>query len=165
MTINVLPEPRTSASASAFARMLPGLALSGALAATGIALGRITWLQDHGFSALTLAIVLGMIVGNTVYPWAPRWAVASGAGVNFSKQNLLRLGVVLYGLRLTVQDNGVGFSAESMYREGSHGLMGIRERAYMLGGELEIGNVRGGGGRIRVRLPLRTYAAGLAAAS
>ena len=68
-------------------------------------------------------------------------------------------------LRLTVQDNGVGFSAESMYREGSHGLMGIRERAYMLGGELEIGNVRGGGGRIRVRLPLRTYAAGLAAAS
>ena len=84
--------------------MLPGLALSGALAATGIALGRIAWLQDHGFSALTLAIVLGMIVGNTVYPWAPRWAVASGAGVNFSKQNLLRLGVVLYGLRLTVQD-------------------------------------------------------------
>ncbi len=104
MTINVLPEPRTSASASAFARMLPGLALSGALAATGIALGRIAWLQDHGFSALTLAIVLGMIVGNTVYPWAPRLAVASGAGVNFSKQNLLRLGVVLYGLRLTVQD-------------------------------------------------------------
>ena len=43
MTINVLPEPRTSASASAFARMLPGLALSGALAATGIALGRIAW--------------------------------------------------------------------------------------------------------------------------
>ena len=104
MTINVLPEPRTLASASAFARMLPGLALSGALAATGIALGRIAWLQDHGFSALTLAIVLGMIVGNTVYPWAPRLAVASGAGVNFSKQNLLRLGVVLYGLRLTVQD-------------------------------------------------------------
>ena len=81
MTINLLPEPRTLASASAFARMLPGLALSGALAATGIALGRIAWLQDHGFSALTLAIVLGMIVGNTVYPWAPRLAVASGAGV------------------------------------------------------------------------------------
>ena len=31
---------------------------------------------------------------------------ASGAGVNVSKQNLLRLGVVLYGLRLTVQDIG-----------------------------------------------------------
>jgi PAS domain S-box-containing protein len=58
-------------------------------------------------------------------------------------------------LRLTVQDNGVGFAEVSMYREGSHGLMGIRERAYMLGGELEIGNARGGGGRITVRLPLR----------
>jgi uncharacterized integral membrane protein (TIGR00698 family) len=81
--------------------LLPGLALSGALAAAGIALGRIAWLQDHGFSALTLAIVLGMIVGNTVYP---RLAAVSGAGVNVAKQNLLRLGVVLYGLRLTVQD-------------------------------------------------------------
>ena len=88
------------------AALLPGLALSGALAATGIALGRIAWLQDHGFSALTLAIVLGMLVGNTVYPLVPRLAAASGAGVNVSKQNLLRLGVVLYGLRLTVQDIG-----------------------------------------------------------
>ena len=88
------------------AALLPGLALSGALAATGIALGHIGWLQDHGFSALTLAIVLGMLVGNTVYPLVPRLAVASGAGVNVSKQNLLRLGVVLYGLRLTVQDIG-----------------------------------------------------------
>jgi PAS domain S-box-containing protein len=66
-------------------------------------------------------------------------------------------------LRLTVQDNGAGFSEASMYREGSHGLMGIRERAYMLGGELEIGNARGGGGRIRVRLPLRQTIAGAAA--
>jgi two-component system, NarL family, sensor histidine kinase UhpB len=62
-------------------------------------------------------------------------------------------------LRLTVQDDGVGFDAASMYREGSHGLMGIRERAYMLGGELQIGNARGGGGRITVRLPLRGTAA------
>ncbi|MBC7703181.1 MAG: YeiH family putative sulfate export transporter [Rhodoferax sp.] len=81
--------------------LLPGLAVSGALAATGMALGRIGWLQQHGFSALTLAIVLGMFVGNTIYP---RFAATSDAGINFSKQNLLRLGVVLYGLRLTVQD-------------------------------------------------------------
>jgi two-component system, NarL family, sensor histidine kinase UhpB len=58
-------------------------------------------------------------------------------------------------LLLTVQDNGVGFAEASMYRDGAHGLMGIRERAYMLGGTLEIGNARGGGGRIAVRLPLR----------
>jgi two-component system sensor histidine kinase UhpB len=63
-------------------------------------------------------------------------------------------------LLLTVQDNGVGFAEPSMYQEGSHGLMGIRERAYMLGGHLEIGNSRGGGGRITVRLPLRPSDAG-----
>ena len=83
--------------------LLPGLGISAALAAAGIALGQFGWMQDHGFSALTLAIVLGMVVGNTVYP---RVAARAGAGVNFSKQTLLRAGVVLYGLRLTVQDIG-----------------------------------------------------------
>jgi len=58
-------------------------------------------------------------------------------------------------LRLSVQDDGVGFDETSIYREGSHGLMGIRERTHMLGGELRIGNARQGGGRISVRLPLR----------
>lgn len=83
--------------------LLPGLLTSALLAAVAMALGRIEWLQSHGLSALTLAIVLGMLIGNTVYP---RFAAVSGAGVNFSKQTLLRLGVVLYGLRLTVQDVG-----------------------------------------------------------
>ena len=62
-------------------------------------------------------------------------------------------------LRLTVLDNGVGFDEASMFREGSHGLMGIRERALMLGGELEIGNSPSGGGRVTVRLPLLADAA------
>ena len=106
-SVSVSPEMTDAAVSSPSSwlvlRLLPGLAVSGALAAAGILLGRIGWLQDHGFSALTLAIVLGMLVGNTVYP---RFAAASCAGVNFSKQNLLRLGVVLYGLRLTAQDIG-----------------------------------------------------------
>ena len=84
-------------------RLLPGLLTSAVLAAAAMALGRIDWLQSHGLSALTLAIVLGMLIGNTVYP---RFAAVSGPGVNYSKQTLLRLGVVLYGLRLTVQDVG-----------------------------------------------------------
>ena len=84
-------------------RLLPGLCLSAALAAAAMALGRIDWLAAHGLSALTLAIVLGMLVGNTVFP---RFAAASGPGVQASKQQLLRLGVVLYGLRLTTQDIG-----------------------------------------------------------
>jgi PAS domain S-box-containing protein len=61
-------------------------------------------------------------------------------------------------LLLTVLDDGVGFDEASMFREGSHGLMGIRERALMLGGDLQIGNSPSGGGRLSVRLPLRADA-------
>lgn len=82
---------------------LPGLALAGGLAFAATLLGKIGWLQANGISALTLAIVLGMLVGNTAYP---RIAAASAPGVTFSKQNLLRLGIILYGLRLTFQDIG-----------------------------------------------------------
>jgi signal transduction histidine kinase len=57
------------------------------------------------------------------------------------------------GLLLTVQDNGCGFTAQSMHREGSHGLMGIRERARMLGGQMKVVNAPEGGGRIQVHLP------------
>ena len=82
-------------------RAWPGVLLSAGLAVSSVALGRLEWMGTHGLSALTLAIVLGLIVGNTIYP---RLGAACGAGVAFSKQWLLRLGVVLYGLRLTVQD-------------------------------------------------------------
>ena len=86
----------------------PGIALTGALAALAIELGKLSWLQANGISALTLAIVLGMLIGNTVYP---RLASASADGVIFSKQTLLRAGIILYGLRLTFQDiAGVGIS-------------------------------------------------------
>jgi len=81
--------------------LIPGLLLCAAIAAAAIKLGNIAWLQDHGISALTASIVLGMLLGNTMYP---RYADAAGAGVTFSKQFLLRSGVVLYGLRLTFQD-------------------------------------------------------------
>jgi uncharacterized integral membrane protein (TIGR00698 family) len=89
-------------------RLLPGLALSAALAAVAIWLGTSGWLQAHGMSALTVAIVLGIVLGNTLYPLV---AAHSCAGVGFSKQTLLRAGVILYGLRLTLHDIGqVGFT-------------------------------------------------------
>jgi uncharacterized integral membrane protein (TIGR00698 family) len=84
-------------------RLLPGLALSAFLAVVAIRLGTLQWLQAHGMSALTVAIVLGIVLGNTVYPYV---AARSGAGIAFSKQTLLRAGVILYGLRLTLHDVG-----------------------------------------------------------
>jgi uncharacterized integral membrane protein (TIGR00698 family) len=84
-------------------RLLPGLALSAALAALAMWLSGTDALQAHGISALTVAIVLGIAVGNSAYPYI---AGRSSAGVIFSKQTLLRAGVILYGLRLTLHDIG-----------------------------------------------------------
>jgi two-component system, NarL family, sensor histidine kinase UhpB len=58
-------------------------------------------------------------------------------------------------LQLTVMDNGVGFDEASIHREGSFGLVGMRERALMLDGRMMIGRSPSGGGRVTVRLPLR----------
>jgi PAS domain S-box-containing protein len=59
---------------------------------------------------------------------------------------------------ISVRDNGVGFPGEAVGRQGSHGLTGIRERAAILDGTIEIGNAPGGGGCITVRLPLERSA-------
>jgi uncharacterized integral membrane protein (TIGR00698 family) len=57
--------------------------------------------QHLGLSALTLAIVFGMVAGNTFFP---RVAARTASGVNFSKSTLLRLGIILFGLRITFRD-------------------------------------------------------------
>jgi uncharacterized integral membrane protein (TIGR00698 family) len=81
--------------------LIPGLALAVALAAAATGLAALPWAQQVGLSALILAIVGGMLIGNTVY--RPLQA-ACGPGVGLAKQRLLRLGIVLFGLRLTFQD-------------------------------------------------------------
>ena len=102
------PAPARSPQWHALARrrvipLLPGLLLTGAIAFASIWLARVGWLQANGISALTLAIVLGMLIGNTVYP---HLGATAGSGVTFSKAKLLRLGIILYGFRLTFQDIG-----------------------------------------------------------
>ena len=82
---------------------LPGILLTGAIAVLATELAKSAWMQANGISALTLAIVGGMIAGNTVYPSIAGY---SARGVAFSKQILLRLGIILFGLRLTFQDIG-----------------------------------------------------------
>jgi signal transduction histidine kinase len=55
------------------------------------------------------------------------------------------------GVALTVKDDGAG--AERIEPRG-HGLMGMRERARLLGGRLEVHSRPGQGTTITARLPL-----------
>lgn len=80
---------------------LPGLALVFALAMGAIYAAKLPWFSQMGLSALTLAIVGGMVVGNTLYP---RIAERSHAGVTFAKGTVLRVGIILFGFKLTFQD-------------------------------------------------------------
>jgi uncharacterized integral membrane protein (TIGR00698 family) len=78
-----------------------GIALIAALALASLALARWPPIQKSGLSSLTLAIVLGMLVGNFILGAGESRFTA---GTTFGKQTLLRFGIVLYGLRLTFQD-------------------------------------------------------------
>lgn len=55
---------------------------------------------------------------------------------------------------LTVQDDGIGYPQRALQREGSYGLLGMRERAGLLGGHVEIHNTPGA--CLSVRLPRHT---------
>ncbi|MFF5212721.1 sensor histidine kinase [Streptosporangium sp. NPDC000396] len=56
------------------------------------------------------------------------------------------------GAKLVVRDDGRGFSPE---REG-YGLLGMRERVQLAGGQVDIGSAPGGGTRLTVTIPRRT---------
>ncbi len=56
---------------------------------------------------------------------------------------------------LTVRDNGLGFTPEDPRKPGSFGLVGLRERAYLLGGDVRIESAPGKGTLIEMRIPIR----------
>ncbi|WP_339197696.1 sensor histidine kinase [Solibacillus sp. FSL R5-0449] len=58
-------------------------------------------------------------------------------------------------INVVVKDNGVGFDAESV-REGSFGIMGMRERIELLKGSLKISSSIGKGTTILMKIPLPT---------
>ena len=70
-----------------------------------------TWTNGRivGLSSLTLAILIGMILGNTVYT---NFAERLNKGVCFAKGQLLRLAIMFYGFKLTLtQVASVGLPA------------------------------------------------------
>jgi NarL family two-component system sensor histidine kinase YdfH len=60
-------------------------------------------------------------------------------------------------LTIEVRDNGVGFDPETISAEmGHYGLLGMRERARLMGGQLEIVSTKGEGTTLRFRLPVHS---------
>lgn len=63
-------------------------------------IAQIPFITHLGFSPLTIAIILGMIYGNTLYQNIPSvWM----PGIIFSMKQILRFGIILYGFRITFQ--------------------------------------------------------------
>ena len=92
---------RLAAACAQAQALVPGLCLCIALALLGLALGRLPGLESHGLGGLTITLVLGLLAGHAL---PGSWTSAARPGATVSRQTLLRLGVVLYGARLTLQD-------------------------------------------------------------
>jgi signal transduction histidine kinase len=60
-------------------------------------------------------------------------------------------------LRVRIQDNGEGFDPSE--DSGRFGLLGMRERVELVGGELEVRSRRGEGTRVSAKLPVTRVAA------
>ena len=56
-------------------------------------------------------------------------------------------------LALSIRDDGAGFSPQAPRKPNSYGLLGLRERASLLGGEVTITSAPGKGTHVEVRLP------------
>jgi signal transduction histidine kinase len=57
-------------------------------------------------------------------------------------------------VRMAVEDDGRGFDVSAAEKRGTLGLLGIRERVIMLGGDLKIRSSPGGGTQVSVSIPI-----------
>lgn len=72
-------------------------------------------------------------------------------------QNLLITGAAVeHGFELSIEDDGQGIDPALM-REGALGLVGLRERAAMMGGQIQVQGRAGGGTRVWIRVPLHWH--------
>ncbi|MCL2567309.1 MAG: YeiH family protein [Alphaproteobacteria bacterium] len=74
------------------------------IALISIVLSNNSFFLHINFSSLTIAIILGMLLGNLFNkPIAKYISYENNGGLAFSQKKLLRLGIILYGFRLTLQ--------------------------------------------------------------
>ena len=81
-------------------RILPGVLLVTAITLAAFGLAQWDGLRGFGASSLTMALVIGAVLGNMV----PRFGHgAFRSGLVFAQRRFLRAGVALYGFNLSVQ--------------------------------------------------------------
>ena len=81
-------------------RLAPGLAIVIAISIAAFLLARVPTLASVGLSALTLAIIIGAVLGNVAHHRLA--GPATLPGLHFAQKTLLRIGVALYGLNLSL---------------------------------------------------------------
>lgn len=81
--------------------MLHGVLLIGLFSCAAFYIGQARVFIDLSFSPMIIGIILGMLYANSLRNNLPDTWVP---GIHFCSKKLLRLGIILYGFRLTFQD-------------------------------------------------------------
>ncbi|WP_434777553.1 YeiH family protein [Neisseria sp. Ec49-e6-T10] len=77
-----------------------GIVLVFVIALLSKELAQIKFFQQFGLGALSCAIIIGIMIGNTIFS---KIASHTERGVDYTKNTLLRLGIILYGFQITFQ--------------------------------------------------------------
>ena len=89
--------------------MLYGILLIVLFSLVAFFIGGMHWAKSVSISPMIIGIVIGMIYANTLRSNLPQTWVP---GITFCAKRVLRVGIVLYGFRLTLQDvTAVGLPA------------------------------------------------------
>ena len=81
--------------------MLHGILLIALFACAAFYIGEAQFFKDISFSPMIIGIILGMLYANSLRNNLPETWVP---GIQFCSKKVLRLGIILYGFRLTFQD-------------------------------------------------------------
>ncbi len=81
--------------------MLHGILLIALFSCAAFYIGDAQFFKDLSFSPMIIGIILGMLYANSLRNHLPETWVP---GIQFCSKKLLRLGIILYGFRLTFQD-------------------------------------------------------------
>ena len=89
--------------------MLHGILLIALFSLAAFYLGDMTWATQLSISPMIIGILLGMLYANSLRNNLPETWVP---GITFCAKRILRIGIILYGFRLTLQDvTAVGMPA------------------------------------------------------